>query len=80
MYKNGHVIYAQRRIAFSRVTTSVERHTEKIEMLLNSLILDVVNQTLDARLPLNVQQKKALSLLRKSLGSGEQPRLIARAA
>jgi hypothetical protein len=80
IYNNGLAIHRERKIDFVHLTDSVERYSEKIETHLSKLILDVVGKTLDAKLHLNAQQKKALSLLKRSLSSNQQPRLLDAAA
>ncbi|MFB9125739.1 hypothetical protein E2553_36010 [Paraburkholderia dipogonis] len=69
--------WSEKKIHYKWVTNEAEKGSGKVEHHLNTLILDAVDKTLDARLPLLAQQKKALMLLRKSLGSGRQPLLTA---
>jgi hypothetical protein len=70
-------VWSQRKVNFSWITDDAGRSSVKIEAHLNKLILDAIDQTLSKKLSLLPQQKKALSMLRRSLGSGRQPLLTA---
>ncbi|MCX4152251.1 MULTISPECIES: hypothetical protein [Paraburkholderia] len=69
--------WADKKIHYRWVTDDAEKGSGKAEQHLNKLILSAIDQVLDAKMPLLAQQKKALLLLRKSLGSGRQPLLAA---
>ena len=66
-----------KKILFKWVTSQAEQGAEKVEEALNKLILEAISNLLDQNVVLLAQQKKALTLLKKSLGSGVQPFLEA---
>jgi hypothetical protein len=77
LYRERMEVWSQRKVNFSWITDDAGRSSVKIEAHLNKLILDAIDQTLSEKLSLLPQQKKALSMLRRSLGSGRQPLLTA---
>ncbi|QIE23578.1 hypothetical protein SBC1_14640 [Caballeronia sp. SBC1] len=66
-------VWIQRPVNYASVTDDADRTSGKIESKLNSIILDAIDQTLTAELISVPKQKTAISMLRDSLASGEQP-------
>lgn len=75
--REGREIWTDRKINFAWVTDDAERTSGRIEEHLNKLLLDVIGQALSTKIRLLAQQKKALTLLQRSLASGRQPLLTA---
>jgi hypothetical protein len=63
----GENIYLTKKISFDWVTDKADIRSDKVEHNLNCLIVKSIGNALDEKRPLLPQQKKALSLLKKSL-------------
>lgn len=63
----GDDIYLTKKINFDWVTDKAEIRAEKVEHNLNCLIVKLIDKAMEEKRPFLLQQKKALSLLKKSL-------------
>lgn len=75
LVRAGTQISTSKKINFNWVTSESERRSDAVEGKLNQLILIAVAKLLDSKILLQPQQKKALTLLNRSLSSGLLPSL-----
>jgi hypothetical protein len=73
--RTGTQISTYQKIKFNWVTSESELRSDAVEAKLNKLIVTAVAELLDSKTRLQPQQKKALTLLKKSLSSGRMPSL-----